>query len=50
LSQCVQDCPEAPASSCGGVANAWEQLYDTTTACFNRISWVAKADALYIAP
>jgi hypothetical protein len=50
LSQCVQDCPEAPGSSCGGVANAWETLYDTTTACFDRISWVAAADALYIAP
>ena len=50
LSQCVQNCPESSGPSCGGVANAWETLYPTSTACADRISWVPKADAIYVAP
>ena len=50
LSQCVQDCPKASGTSCGGIASAWEQLSDTVSACTDRISWVAKSDAVYTAP
>jgi hypothetical protein len=50
LSKCAQDCPEANGGSCGGIANTWETLYNTAAECFDRISWVAPADALYVQP
>ena len=45
--QCVQDCPEASGTSCGGLANAWETLYPTASDCTDMIGWVAPSDAIY---
>ncbi len=50
ISKCVTDCSPASGTSCGGIASAWQQTFTTASACFNRISWVAPADALYTAP
>ena len=40
--KCVRDCPSGSAPGCGGIAQSWDGIHDSLTACCNKISWVPK--------
>jgi hypothetical protein len=48
LSQCVQDCPSATSSSCGGLAKAWDVLYSDSSSCCSRLSWLSRSQCIYV--
>ena len=38
---CKQDCPEENGGMCTGLAENWNELFESTTACCeNKLSWV----------
>jgi hypothetical protein len=43
-SKCVQDCPEADGGNCGGIAESWDVLYSSSSACCERLSWVPASE------
>ncbi len=46
--QCVQDC-NGPAP-CGGLAQAWDPLYDSSAACCAKVPGRTAGDCLYTSP
>ncbi len=48
--QCVQNCNEAPGTSCGGIAKKWQPLYSTKETCCKHISWIATSKCVFHAP
>eukprot|EP00804_Cyclotella_cryptica_P027551 CCRYP_007487-RA/>CCRYP_007487-RA protein AED:0.22 eAED:-0.23 QI:0/0/0/1/1/0.66/3/0/430 len=41
LYKCVKDCSKGTGSNCGGLANPWDQMFETSAECCNaKLSWV----------
>jgi hypothetical protein len=42
ISQCVTDCPTSTTAGtqCGGLANAWDTMYQNATSCCSRLGWI----------
>jgi hypothetical protein len=45
--KCVQDCPDTAAAPCGGIAESWDTLFASSTACCDRLTWVKRQDCIY---
>jgi len=49
VEKCAQDCPETTTagSTCGGIANKWQVLYSSSSACCKQISWISAAKCVF---
>ena len=44
--KCVKDCVLGSDTTCGGVAENWEILYDSTSECCDQLQWVERKKCL----
>jgi hypothetical protein len=45
--KCIKDCEGSAPCAGAGVAQSWDELFETTSACCDRISWVPREECVY---